>query len=59
VPLAFTGWGKVSGFKLLQEDESFSSTMAGNGQSFKMSAEQLAEEKRQSVVRSHTPVLMT
>jgi len=35
----FTGRGKVAGFKLLQEDESFRSTMAGIGQSLKMSAE--------------------
>jgi len=43
---AFTGRGKVSGFKLLKEDELFRSTMAGIGQSFNMSADQLAKGEK-------------
>ena len=40
---AFTGRGKVSGFKLLKEDELFRSTMASIGQSFDISAQHLAK----------------
>ncbi len=41
--IAFTGRGKVSGFRLLKDDVSFRNAMAGIGQSFGMYAEQLAK----------------
>jgi len=37
---------QASSFKLLKEDESLRSTMAGFGQSFSMSAEQLAKGEK-------------
>jgi len=43
---AFSERGKVSGFKLLKEDESFRCAMTGIGQSFNISAEQLACQRR-------------
>ena len=42
---AFTGRGKVSGFKLQKVEDSFRSAMAGIGQSVSMSAEQLAKRR--------------
>ena len=39
----FTRRGKISGFKLLNEDESSRSTVAGIGQSFSISAEHPAK----------------
>ncbi len=55
----FTGRGKVSGFRLLKDDDRFRSAMAGSGQSFSMSAEQVAKEEQAiCMARSNSPMLI-